>query len=263
MKAITPIFVAASVTLASAIGTGVAAAERWQEATFPPPNGGRLVVAITADGNPGCASYDGANCLWGSGIGDIDFTRVKPLFCGARHRRLYGVTGFEDPKHWCSLTLAASGMPVPRTRPAPPATQPPAAPPATPSPPATQAPPAPPAPQATPHPAPPAPSGPRLTEWSPWARAAGVDYRYRVRWEPATGGPGKTVEAIYDVRNRGTQRVTAVARSLDCAKGTLWGSTDVTLNPGEAREVRVRAPNCGSASNPDIRPNVVRAGKFD
>jgi hypothetical protein len=87
------------------IGNTAFAGERWQEATFPPPNGGRLVFTIMKDGNPACASYDGKNCLWGQSIGDIDFTRVRPLVCGAAHRQLYGVTGFEDPNHWCNLAL--------------------------------------------------------------------------------------------------------------------------------------------------------------
>lgn len=82
------------------------AAERWQERTFPPPNGGRLVFAITAGGNPECASYDGRSCLWGQSIGDIDFTKVRPLVCGPVHRKLYGVTGYEDPNHWCNLALS-------------------------------------------------------------------------------------------------------------------------------------------------------------
>ena len=226
-------------TCCSGVSTLVSAAERWQEATFPPPNGGHLVFAITADGNPGCASYDGASCLWGTKMADIDFSKVKPLFCGAQHRRLYGVTGFEDPKHWCNLALGE------QTTQKPPATSPT------------------PAPTPAPRPPTPAPSGYRLTDWSPWGRAAGVDYRYRVRWEPASGGPGKTVEAVYELRNQGAQRWSGAARSLDCAQGTLWGSTDIALAPGEGKEVKVRAPNCGSASNPDIRPNVVRAGKFD
>jgi hypothetical protein len=204
------------------------AAERWQEDTFPAPNGGHLVFAITADGNPACASYDGASCLWGKTMGEIDFAKVKPLACGAQHRRLYGVTGFEDPNHWCNLALHE------RTTQRPPAT--------------------PPAPAA---------GGYRLTEWSSWGRAAGVDYRYRVRWDPATGGPGKTLEVLYEVRNRGSQRWSGAARSVDCSQGTLWGSTDVALAPGQTREVRVRAPNCGNAKNPEIRPDVVRAGKFD
>jgi len=110
----------------------------------------------------------------------------------------------------------------------------------------------------------PAPStGQRLSDWSPWARAADVDYRYRVRWDPATGGPGKTIEAIFEIRNRGSKTWAGVARSLDCAQGTLWGSSDVSVGAQQTREARVRAPNCGTARNPDIRPNVVRQGKFD
>ena len=81
------------------------AGEKWQELTFPPPNPGHLVFAIAKGGNPECASYDGKSCLWGQSIGDIDFTRVTPLVCGAGHRELYGVTGFEDPNHWCNLAL--------------------------------------------------------------------------------------------------------------------------------------------------------------
>ena len=219
--------------LASARALG---AEQWQEANFPAPNAGRLAFTISADGNPECATYDGANCLWGKSVAEIDFAKVKPLACGARHRELYGSTGFEDPKHWCNLALRLSG-----------ATPPPA--PAQPTP--------------APPPAPTPSAGPRLSDWSPWARAADVDYRYRVRWDPATGGPGKTIEAIFEIRNRGSKTWAGVARSLDCAQGTLWGSSDVSVGAQQTREARVRAPNCGTARNPDIRPNVVRQGKFD
>jgi hypothetical protein len=224
----------------------VLAAEQWQEASFPAPNAGRLAFTISADGNPACATYDGANCLWGKSMAEIDFAKVKPLACGARHRELYGSTGFEDPKHWCNLALRLSGATPPPT----PAQPTPAPPPST----TTRPPP----------PAAPAPStGQRLSDWSPWARAADVDYRYRVRWDPATGGPGKTIEAIFEIRNRGSKTWAGVARSLDCAQGTLWGSSDVSVGAQQTREARVRAPNCGTARNPDIRPNVVRQGKFD
>ena len=229
--------------LASARALG---AEQWQEATFPAPNAGRLAFTITADGNPACATYDGANCLWGKSVAQIDFAKVKPLACGARHRELYGSTGFEDPKHWCNLALRLSGA----TPPPAPAQPTPAPPPAT-----TTRPPPPPAPTPS--------AGPRLSDWSPWARAADVDYRYRVRWDPATGGPGKTIEAIFEIRNRGSKTWAGVARSLDCAQGTLWGSSNVSVGAQQTREARVRAPNCGTARNPDIRPNVVRQGKFD
>jgi hypothetical protein len=232
----------------AASACGALAAEEWQEASFPPPNAGRLAYVIMADGNPACATYDGANCLWGKGKAEIDFSKVRPLACGARHRELYGSTGFEDPKHWCNLALRLASA---STRPAPP-------------PPTSTAPsPAPSPPPAAPASPPPPAAGPRLTDWSPWTRAADVDYRYRVRWDPATGGPGKTVEAIFEIRNRGSKTWSGVARSLDCAQGTLWGSTDVRVGAQQTRESHVRAPNCGSARAADIRPNVVRQGKFD
>jgi len=105
--------------------------------------------------------------------------------------------------------------------------------------------------------------GYRVTDWSGWGRAAGVEYRYRVGWDPANSRPGTTVDAIYQVRNSGAQRWWGAVRSLACAQNTIWGSTEVALAPGEIREVRVRAPNCGNAMYPNIRPNVVRAQRID
>ena len=74
----------------------------WQTRDFPPPNAG-LLVFTTVGGNPACASYNGRDCLWGQNKSQIDFSRVLPLVCGANHRAIYGVTGYEDPKHWCNL----------------------------------------------------------------------------------------------------------------------------------------------------------------
>jgi hypothetical protein len=105
MRAQKLVLVAVLMTSFSYMGKAAFAAERWQEDSFAPPNGGLLVFAITNEGNPACASYDGRNCLWGKTIGEIDFTRVRPLVCGAGHRKLYGVTGFEDPNHWCNLAV--------------------------------------------------------------------------------------------------------------------------------------------------------------
>src|SRR5262245_17134763 len=125
MKYARPLVVA--VVFASCLswtGTMAAAADRWREATFPPPNAGLVVFTITEGGNPACASYDGRSCLWGQKMSDIDFARVKPLMCGAAHRKLYGVTGFEDPKHWCNLALrgpSASDPPIQPRSQSPPA----------------------------------------------------------------------------------------------------------------------------------------------
>jgi hypothetical protein len=75
----------------------------WHIATFPPPNAGDVAFTIMPNGNPACASYDQFNCLWGVPIADIDFAKLKPLECGEMHRAKYGATGYEDPKHWCSV----------------------------------------------------------------------------------------------------------------------------------------------------------------
>jgi hypothetical protein len=76
---------------------------RWPAYNFPPPNGGWLVYTIMPDGHPACASYDGGGCLWNQTYDQIDFRRLKPLVCGAQHRARWGVTGYENPKHWCTL----------------------------------------------------------------------------------------------------------------------------------------------------------------
>jgi hypothetical protein len=75
----------------------------WQSRYFPPPNGGQLVFRIMAGGNPACASYNGLDCLWGHDFNQIRFDQVRPLVCGEDHREKYGVTGYEDPRHWCRL----------------------------------------------------------------------------------------------------------------------------------------------------------------
>ena len=85
-------------------------AARWPSYDFPPPNGGPMVFTIMPDGNPACASYDGANCLWGLSYDQIDFTRLEPLVCGEGHRARWSVTGYEDPKHWCNLARRVSGI---------------------------------------------------------------------------------------------------------------------------------------------------------
>jgi TIR domain len=76
---------------------------RWPSYNFPPPNGGLLVYTIMPDGNPACASYDGSGCLWGQTYDQIDFKRLRPLVCGEEHRARWGVTGYENLKHWCNL----------------------------------------------------------------------------------------------------------------------------------------------------------------
>ena len=92
-------FIVASVIF---VANGVPAFAQWLSGNFPPPNAGVLVYRDIG-GNPACASYDGQNCLWGKTQDEINFNQVRPLVCGRDHRAKYGVTGYEDPKHWCNL----------------------------------------------------------------------------------------------------------------------------------------------------------------
>jgi chemotaxis protein histidine kinase CheA len=82
--------------------------ERWASYNFPPPNGGLLVYTVMPDGNPACASYDGGACLWGLTYDQIDFKRLRPLVCGEQHRARWGLTGYENLKHWCNLARRIS-----------------------------------------------------------------------------------------------------------------------------------------------------------
>ncbi len=76
----------------------------WHFAAFPsPPNQGAVAFTILSDGNPACASYDQLNCLWGVPVSDLNFSKLEPLACGEMHRAKWGRTGYEDPKHWCSV----------------------------------------------------------------------------------------------------------------------------------------------------------------
>jgi hypothetical protein len=75
----------------------------WASYDFPAPNAGLMAFTIMPDGNPACASYDGGACLWGVSAEQIDFSRLKPLVCGEQHLARWGVTGYEDPKHWCNV----------------------------------------------------------------------------------------------------------------------------------------------------------------
>ena len=111
----TPLVMAAAIVailVVAAVGAYLlrspAAHPDWHFATFPPPNGGGLAFTIKPDGNPACASYDQAGCLWGVPIADLDFGKLKPLECGDMHYARWGVTGYEDPKHWCTLAKVAA-----------------------------------------------------------------------------------------------------------------------------------------------------------
>jgi len=103
--------------------------------------------------------------------------------------------------------------------------------------------------------------GYRMTDWSGWGRGGGVEYRYRLGWDPANNGPGRTVDAIYQLRNSTTNPWSGMVTSANCATGNLSNSSGVMhLAPGQQTEVRIQAPNCGNATNPSIRSGVGRSG---
>ena len=96
----------------------------------------------------------------------------------------------------------------------------------------------------------------RMTDWSAgWARAEGVEYRYRVQWDPSKSG--QMVDVIYEIRNLGSRRWYGSARSLDCAQNRDESATGpLTVDPGQTKQVRLEALNCGTATNPIIHPKL-------
>lgn len=60
------------------------------------------------DDNVSCLSTDGANCSWSDIMACPDRLNnmpenINPLVCGTAHQALYGITGYDDPNHWCSV----------------------------------------------------------------------------------------------------------------------------------------------------------------
>ncbi len=75
----------------------------WIAYNFAPLHEGQVAFTIMPDGNPACASYNGKDCLWGVSYDQIEFGQLAPLVCGERHRSQWGITGYENPTHWCRL----------------------------------------------------------------------------------------------------------------------------------------------------------------
>jgi hypothetical protein len=158
--------------------------------------------------------------LWGKKSQAIHFDQVQPLVCGADHHSKWGVTGYQDPKHWCSLVRSDH----PGTGPSGNV---------------------------------PAAAQTRTTEWSPWTRAEDAQYRYQLRWDPQKSSQ---VEAIFQIKNMLNARWEGSARSADCTRGTLSADTHVLLQPNETREFTFRTPNCGTKDQPSINhPGLARS----
>jgi len=69
-------------------------------------------MRINSAGNPECLSNNGRDCLWNtvscSTIQVYDassISPINPLSCGSYHNSIYGITGYQDPNHWCFQTI--------------------------------------------------------------------------------------------------------------------------------------------------------------
>ncbi|WP_431264507.1 hypothetical protein ACQ859_02725 [Roseateles chitinivorans] len=56
---------------------------------------------LESDGNVGCYSPDGVNCTWGKPV-----EPARTLTCGARHKAIWGDTGYVHQDHWCNVVYA-------------------------------------------------------------------------------------------------------------------------------------------------------------
>jgi hypothetical protein len=67
-----------------------------------------VAFRLSPSGDPQCLSLDGRSCWKDSQQTCYDKVESpgKPtttLTCGAQHKKIWGVTGYEDKSHWCSV----------------------------------------------------------------------------------------------------------------------------------------------------------------
>jgi hypothetical protein len=109
----------------------------------------------------------------------------------------------------------------------------------------------------------PAISAYQLGEWSPWTHVDGANYRYRLGWNPKAPNFPRSIDAIFEVKNRLTTNWPGSARAVDCKSNVLGiGSKDFTLRPGETQTFKFSTPNCGTGAKPFFRASVVRSSTF-
>merc|ERR1711998_750984 len=61
-------------------------------------------VSIAADGNVQCMSTNGKDCWWGKCRGKRvpRHRKLRPLVCGAMHKKKWGGNGYSSKGHWCN-----------------------------------------------------------------------------------------------------------------------------------------------------------------
>ncbi|CAK4681487.1 hypothetical protein LEN26_006974 [Aphanomyces euteiches] len=72
-----------------------------------PSNGAVTAVQLNMDDEIQCLGFDANSCVFFHSMEDCHNNLspsldVKPLPCGAKHKNVYGITGYEDASHWCA-----------------------------------------------------------------------------------------------------------------------------------------------------------------
>lgn len=65
-------------------------------------------MRLNSKGDVECMSLDGVNCLWNTPCNTSlsnDPSKIVPLTCGEYHRIHWGITGYDNPDHWCYKSL--------------------------------------------------------------------------------------------------------------------------------------------------------------
>jgi hypothetical protein len=75
------------------------------------PNANAAPLRRNRYGDIECMSLDGKSCIWSEGKKCTDYvttdaTKQNNLSCGAAHKAAWGITGYNDAGHWCSMANA-------------------------------------------------------------------------------------------------------------------------------------------------------------
>ncbi|MEJ1338898.1 MAG: hypothetical protein RPU64_04850 [Candidatus Sedimenticola sp. (ex Thyasira tokunagai)] len=69
------------------------------------------IYVNTSNSDPACLSYgDGRSCRWNNAPDWTSNDTLVPLVCGEQHKVQWGITGYEDPNHWCSKLRGQNGI---------------------------------------------------------------------------------------------------------------------------------------------------------
>ena len=78
------------------------------------PLGYPVVLSTNARGDVMCKSLDATTCLAPGEHGPLAPKQLKPVVCGKLLERLAGITGYDDPDHWCSSPELVTRIKAPK-----------------------------------------------------------------------------------------------------------------------------------------------------